>query len=140
MISENKLKHSLGVARQCEALANENGMTEEAQMACFVMGFLHDIGYESASEITKHPVESGNYIDAFLKHKDLCVDAIKNHGKRRDDFSVFDIILNTADLTVNYEGSSVSVNDRLEGIKQRHGEDSIHYQHAVEIGEYYGIK
>ena len=46
MISKNKLLHTIGVARECERLAKESGLTEKEQTACFVMRFLHDIGYE----------------------------------------------------------------------------------------------
>ena len=45
-ISERKLKHSLEVARECKNLANQIKKDEAFANAAFVMGFLHDIGYE----------------------------------------------------------------------------------------------
>lgn len=139
MISENKIKHSLGVARKCEELAKERQMTLEEQKACFVMGFLHDIGYEVDGDITEHPNESANYISAFISHKDLCLDAIESHGSVKSRYTIYDYILNSADLTVNYKGDNVSVERRLEDIKGRHGEESSHYQHAVETALNYNL-
>lgn len=139
MISDNKLKHSLGVARRCAELAEEYLLSEEEQKACFVMGFLHDIGYESVTDITKHPQKSAEYVDAFSNYCSLCTNAIQNHGKPAVNTSLFDIILNTADLTTDFEGKAVSVSDRLEGIRERHGENSPHYRHAVSIVDFYGI-
>ena len=138
MISENKLKHMLGVARRCEFLAKENGMSEDAQKACFVMGLLHDIGYENGV-IDGHPVRGFDYAEAFLSFPDA-LDAIKKHGKPIEgDVSLFDIILNTADLTTNYIGNLVSIEDRLEGITERHSASSTHYLHALETANFYNL-
>lgn len=68
-ISENKLLHIIGVARECERLAKEAGMTEKEQAACFVMGFLHDIGYERTTpdNATEHPYIGADMITDFLE-------------------------------------------------------------------------
>ena len=50
MISENKIKHILGVARRCKEIAKKQGLSEQEQNACYVMGFLHDIGYDNLTD------------------------------------------------------------------------------------------
>lgn len=128
MISGNKLRHSLGVARACQQYAKDIGVDEEYCDALFVMGFLHDIGYEKSPD-TNHPSVGGNMIDSFIKHPEL-LEAIKNHGKKFENLSQADTILNTADLTVSYNGKPCTVWERLDGIKERYGEDSEHYENA----------
>lgn len=129
-ISERKLKHSLGVARMCEKLAKKESVSKTQQDACFVMGFLHDIGYEHANTLSEHPEISYEMIHNAILYEQKILSAIRNHGTKYDNLSFFDKILNTADLMIDHEGNTVTIEERLSGIKNRHGEDSIHYQHA----------
>lgn len=131
-ISDSKLKHILGVARECERLASEKGLSKDEQTACFVMGFLHDIGYERCDKSTTsdHPKHSYSMICDFEKHKYDILNAIKSHGNKYENMTVFDEILNTADLTIDYQGNPTTIEQRLFDIKNIHGEDSLHYQHA----------
>lgn len=94
MISENKLRHSLGVARTCQQYGKDRGLDEE------YMGFLHDIGYEKSPD-TSHPSVSFDMISSFTKHPEM-LEAIRVHGKKYENLSVVDEILNMADLTVSY--------------------------------------
>lgn len=132
MISENKLKHLIGVARECRRLAKEKGLTTDMCNAMFIMGLLHDIGYEDVEDST-HGDVGYDLVKDFGMHLDDCCDAILTHGISFDNWSVFDEILNTADITVSYDGNNVSIEDRLDGIKEKWGSDSVHYQHAVEV-------
>lgn len=130
MISERKLLHTIGVARKCEQLAQEKGLSKEEQDACFVMGFLHDIGYEHCQEITEHPKSGAEMINNFLKNKNECVAAIERHGRAYENLSVYDEILNMADMTVNHIGEEVRMQERLLSIASIHGQFSDHYTHA----------
>lgn len=133
MISQNKINHMLGVARRCQEIAEKQGFDDEMQNACFVMGLLHDIGYEHCSKknMTDHPEESRIMICDFLNHKDSVLDAIGDHGTKYENLSTMDMILNLADLTIDYSGKTVTIDKRLEDIKQTHGETTTHYQHAL---------
>ena len=104
-ISENKLLHIIGVARECERLAKEAGLTEREQTACFVMGFLHDIGYERTTpdNATEHPYIGADMITDFLE-TDGIVEAIRAHGHKFENLSIYDRILNQADLTTDFRG------------------------------------
>ena len=138
MISENKLKHILGVARACEKEAKRLGLTKEEQDACFVMGFLHDIGYEriTSENITEHPQKGYDLIMTATSYLPQISSAIQRHGRcKKDDMNTFDYILNYADLTTDHKGQPVSMEERLDLIKERHGENSIHYKHAKDQAE-----
>ena len=131
MISENKLKHSIGVARECQEIAKQMGKSEELVDACFVMGFLHYIGYELCDkDYSEHPSKSVALLDNFTHHKLDCLRGIKNHGTKYEGMSDLDYILNKADLTVDYDGSKVIMEERLSGIKERYGSDSKNYKDA----------
>lgn len=129
MISDGKLKHSLGVAKACQQYGKEMHKSEEYCDALFVMGFLHDIGYEKSPD-TNHPNVGGSMIESFIKHPEM-LEAIKSHGKKFEDFNTADIILNMSDLTVNSSGKPCTVYERLEDIKWRYGEDSEHFKNAM---------
>ena len=131
MITENKLKHTIAVARQCEILAKGYGLSESEQNACFAMGFLHDIGYEHCLDTMYHPEEGYNILRDMLKHSDEVLEAIRNHGKKYEYLSVYDRILNVADLTIDHVGNSVTMEERLESIKERYGADSEQYKDAL---------
>ena len=137
MISENKLRHSLGVARICQQYGRDRGLDEEYCDALFVMGFLHDIGYEKSPD-TNHPSVSFDMISSFTKHPEM-LEAIRVHGKKYENLSVVDEILNMADLTVSYNGEPCTVWSRLEGIKEHCGVDSDHYKNAMLIVNALGL-
>lgn len=127
MISGNKLRHSLGVAKACQQYGRDMHKSEEYCDALFVMGFLHDIGYEKSPD-TSHPSVGYNMIESFIKY-------IKNHGKKFKDLNTVDTILNMSDLTVSYNG----VYERLDGIKKCCGEDSEHFKNAMLLFEALGL-
>ena len=66
-----------------------------------------------------------------MKHFTEIMLAIKTHGTKYSELSEFEYILNKADLTVDHVGKHVSIEERLESIKERHGEESIHYKDAI---------
>ena len=95
--------------------------------------YLHDIGYEKSPD-TNHPSVSFS----FIKHPEM-LEAIRVHGKKYENLSVVDEILNMADLTVSYNGEPCTVWSRLEGIKEHYGVDSYHYRNAILIVNALGI-
>lgn len=101
------------------------------------MGFLHDVGYEKSPD-TSHPNVGGSMVDAFLKYPEM-LEAIRHHGKKLENLNKVDTILNTADLTVSYNGKPCTVHERLEGIKERYDDDSEHYKNAMLLGETLGF-
>lgn len=136
-ISSNKIQHMLGVARKCEQLAKEKGLSTDMQTACFIMGFLHDIGYEYCDKTTpcSHANIGYSMLCDFEKYKYEILSAIKQHGNKYENLTIFDEILNTADLTINYQGEETTIEKRLDDIKRIHGENTLHYKHACDQAE-----
>lgn len=134
-ISDDRLKHMLGVARKSYEIAkNEYNLDEEKARQLFLLGFIHDIGYEFTEDPVKHPSEGFKILDSLIKDnfKDFN-QAMLRHGNpdslRKEN--IFDIILNKADMHVDYDGQDVSVKKRLDNVIMRFGKDSKQYKDSV---------
>lgn len=132
-ITNNKLCHCLGVARQCYKIAKEKyDFDEEAARGMFVVGFNHDIGYEFCDKPNEHPMESARMLDlAFGTYNST----IARHGNPCYEQTISLRILNEADLTVSHTGDIITAEERLLGIKQRYGEDSREYINAIKLAK-----
>ena len=53
-MDENRLKHSLVVARKMVEIAKLNKMSNEQIEICFLIGYNHDIGYEFSENGINH--------------------------------------------------------------------------------------
>lgn len=157
-ISENRLHHILGVARKAYSIAKDMGFSEEFARKCFMLGWLHDVGYEFSTKKVEHSIASaalvgllGDYIfpEGFNESKpakpgvnmvmERSIQAIFNHGSFTQSMTEEYKILNMADLQVDNEGNEVSVEERLEDIKERYGEYSKEYLDACEIAFRVGL-
>lgn len=61
MIDERRLHHILGVARRCREIAEERGYNEDGQRQAFLLGWLHDIGYEFGDNVS-HAAEGASLL------------------------------------------------------------------------------
>lgn len=145
MITEDRIKHMLSVARKCYSLAKEEyHLSEEGARVYFVMGLLHDIGYEFCEENSKHPEVGYNILKILFDHPYAFIDiinAIKNHGDPNniDPESFLNEILNKADLLVDAKGNNVTIEERLSDIGNRYGYDSKNYLDARKMAEIVGL-
>lgn len=133
MISENKIKHSLAVARKCYELSSKVTSNEAERFNYFVMGYLHDIGYENG-EALGHSLRGYEALLNFGCADNEYVKAIKNHGTplSKEEITVPYLILVYSDLTTDYLGNSVTIEERLRSIKARYGGNSKQLQNAHE--------
>lgn len=152
MFNENRLKHIYGVACRCEELARESGACEEFCRQMFLLGWLHDIGYQYGNNQT-HPDEGYT----LLSH---CGEAgttgykyseeIRLHGYPEDSYkrnhdsrgyklpkpyrSVALDILNKADITTSPTGEYVSPHARLLIVAAAYGgKESVQYQNMFKL-------
>lgn len=129
-ISEDRLHHIIGVARKAYSLSKEMGYNEEFCRRMFMLGYLHDVGYEFSKEQKEHPDVSADLLASVFGSiipgaKDgIAYDAIKNHGKYTDKKTLEWKILNMADMLIDSKGNEVDVTARLDDIKDRYGEYS----------------
>ncbi len=114
----------LGVARYMYNKAKEVGCDEVAARQLFVVGLLHDVGYEWGNS-ANHATVGAEVLSGmqFLHAAD-----ISKHGNP-DAFPMpfATALLNEADLHTSPTGEPMDIGARLEDIKQRHGEGSPQY-------------
>lgn len=137
-MDEDRLKHSLAVARKMVEIAKNKGLSTEDIENCFVIGFNHDIGYEFTQNGINHNVIGGN----ILKNNGFKYwQEVYYHGENDTEFdSLYLTILNQADMQIDKYGNDVGYDKRLCDIKSRYGEDSIVYKKCFDLIEKIRLK
>ena len=162
-ISEDRLHHILGVARKAYKIAKDMGYDERFCRRCFMLGWLHDVGYEFSEKQAEHPDVSAELLwtlgDAFGVIMEFprdkngaisssapyneewvnALSAIRKHGAYTVNETAEWKILNMADMQVDDQGNEVDVSHRLENIKNRYGEHSDQYLTACDISYRIGL-
>ena len=136
-ISDERLKHSLEVARLMKELAEGAGWNKQKCEEMFVLGLLHDIGYESAEQQCEHAGLGGEMLknQGYKYWKEVSC-----HGKLDAEYSSEELtILNIADVSVDSTGKKVGVSARLSDIASRYGVDSKQYIEAEQLARKIGL-
>lgn len=131
-ISESRLKHALQVARTTKFLAKKLlGWSEEKCQEMFLLGYIHDIGYEFSNEQSEHPLVGSELLkEAGYKYwKEVRWHGIPSPPYKSDEL----LILNMADLLTNGEGKVVSLEQRLADIAARYETESKQYRDAQKL-------
>lgn len=130
-MDEDRIKHSFAVARKMKQIAIDLGLNDEEINDCFVIGFIHDIGYEFATNKMEHNKIGGEILkrNNFKYWKEIYY-----HGETEiEHASLYLDILNQADMQIDKYGNDVGYDKRLEDIKSRYGETSIVYEKCVQL-------
>lgn len=138
-MDENRLKHSLAVARKMVEIAISLNLSDEDIKNCFIIGYNHDIGYEFTKNGINHNIIAGE----ILKNSNFKYwKEIYYHGEVNSKYkSIFLDILNQADMQIDKYGNDVGYDKRLEDIKNRYGENSRIYINCCKlINEIRGAK
>jgi predicted hydrolase (HD superfamily) len=134
-MDEDRVKHSLAVAKKMTEIGREKNFSKEQIKELFLLGIVHDIGYE---------FDDSEYHDS---HNSVGGDILKNdnykywrevyyHGKPNCEYkSEYLDILNEADMSVDKYGNDVGFVKRLEDIRSRYGEESNAYINSKMIIE-----
>ena len=131
-MTDDRLRHSLAVATKMKDMASEGFKAD-----MFILGFLHDIGYEFCDDTKKHNLIGG------LKLKEggyKYWQEVYYHGEHQTQYSsaVLDL-LNKADLMTGPQGQNMSACERLEDIAQRYGKDSHQYRESFLLAKKLGV-
>ena len=136
-ISEERLKHILGVSRKAYRIAKDRGHDEKFARKMFMAGWLRDVGYEFSTEQAQHPHESGELIKLIAgdgsENQSAVEKAVRRHGRYAEEETEEYVILNMADMLISSEGKEISVLERLDGIRNRYWEYSDQYMTAYDI-------
>lgn len=143
-ISDERLHHIIGVARKAYSLAKELGYSEEFARKCFMLGWIHDVGYEFSYRQEDHPEISVKMLKDLVGNNDAAqtqrsLGAILNHGKEISDMTDEYRILTMADMLVDANGNSATVSQRLEDIRTRYGEYSVQYTVSCRVCRKIGL-
>lgn len=124
-MDNDRLKHSLAVARKMAEIAKLNKLSDEEIKNCFVIGYNHDIGYEFSKTGINHNKIAGEILKqiGFKFWKEIYY-----HGLADSEYSSRYLdILNQADMQIDKYGNDIGYDKRLEDIKSRYGENSKVY-------------
>ncbi len=126
----DRLKHSYAVANKMIELGKEKSLSEIELQELFLLGYLHDIGYEFGTN-ENHNVIGGN----LLKERNYKYwQEVYYHGIPNSEYkSLYLDILNTADMMIDKYGNDVGFEKRLEDIKARYGKNSIQYKNCSKM-------
>lgn len=130
-IPTDRLFHILAVARKAYSLSKSLGYDEKFARKLFMMGWIHDVGYEFENS-SCHGEESFNLINSIVDDV-VAIRAIKEHGKYCSELTDEYRILNMADMLIDSGGNEVTVPQRLDDIKDRYGDHSDQYLTACDI-------
>lgn len=132
MLTESRMQHQLAVARRVVEIARQHGeYSDEELQDLFLMGYLHDIGYEFAEESSDHASAGGELLRrcGFKYWQEVA-----NHGHPDCPYSSSELdILNSADMHSSPVGESISYEERLKDIRDRYGATSSKYKNAALI-------
>ncbi len=131
-ITPNRQAHLLGVARRAAELGAEHGMDDErSQQDLFLLGYLHDVGYEFSDEQADHEEIGGLMLK---KNGYRFWREVYHHGNPDAAYAseLLDI-LNAADMQTSAAGERCSFDSRLADIARRYGEESPQYEKAKHL-------
>ncbi len=130
-MDEDRIKHSIAVARKMVEIAKNKNLSEEEIKNCFVIGYNHDIGYEFTTNGINHNIIAGQ----ILKNNNFKYwREIYYHGEINTDYnSIYLTILNQADMQIDKYGNDVGYSKRLEDIKNRYHENSEIYNKCYKL-------
>lgn len=130
MITSNRWRHILGVARKAKILADKlkpNNVQYAEDM--FLLGIMHDLGYEFIESNASHAAIGGEILkrSGYQYWKE-----VTQHGDETvDDMTDELFILNCADMSTGPNGEDFTFDERLKEIAQRFGKDADAYKKCV---------
>ncbi len=133
-LSDSRLFHMRGVAYKSYELArNVFKMEEDVARGLFVMGLTHDFAYAFVKDQADHEHEGGRILELSGFN---WANSVFNHGDPDvDDWTDELLILNLADMTTSPNGEPITINQRLEDIKNRYGTDSAQATKARKLAK-----
>ena len=121
MISEDRQKHIFKVAEFLKNYALNSGKSNLEAEELYVLGLLHDIGYEFAEEkdYKNHNIIGGKILKnlGYKHYKEVYYHGVINSPYQSEYLN----LLNFADMHIDSEGNYVSFDRRLQEISERYG-------------------
>ena len=133
-MDENRLRHCYGVGLKASELGRTLfGWSDEKCREMFVMGYLHDFGYQFAHDQADHGELSGELLRSLgFKYWE----EIFHHGDPGSDYKSDELlVLNLADMLTSKDGNPTTLSDRVVDIAKRYGVESTQFATAWKLVE-----
>lgn len=133
-ITKDRLNHCLAVARKMRELVSAFPTKYSANPNdAFILGFVHDIGYEFCTIQSEHAHIGGLQLkeQGFKYWKEVYYHGIPQEQYTSDMLS----LLNYADMTTGPMGDYMTIQERISDIADRYGTDSRSYKDAIKLLE-----
>ncbi|WP_067783737.1 hypothetical protein [Actinomyces vulturis] len=133
-ISVDRALHMRAVARKAYVASKElAGFDERRARGMFVLGYVHDIGYEFVENQEDHASMGSSLLQLIGSpwHTEVL-----NHGVVDTEYDTIELaVLNYADMTTGPKGEDWTLEQRLLDIARRYGPESKQYRDAKIICE-----
>jgi len=132
-ITEDRMKHCLEVANKMKHFASSRCEKYDNANEMFVLGFLHDVGYEFSDKQEDHAQNGG---EILKEQRYKYWKEVYYHGYPQNEYISKELaLLNYADMTTGPRGENMSVDERIKDIKIRYGENSYQALAAKELAD-----
>lgn len=133
-IDMDRLRHSLAVGRTMSELARDlMSWDNEKCEDMFVLGFVHDIGYEFTETQPEHALLGG---ESLRRAGYRYWHEVSSHGDPHPAYASDELmLLNLADMTTGRHGKHVTIEQRLADIGARYGTESRQYVDAERLAD-----
>ncbi len=103
----------------------------------FTLGLLHDIGYEFCDKQSEHANKGGLLLkeQGYKYWKEVFYHGIPQNEYASNMLS----LLNYADMVTGPDGTSMTVQERIDDIADRYGNDSEQVENAVNLAKMLGV-
>lgn len=130
-LSIDRQKHIATVAELMRSKTQALSWSEDKSAEMYLLGFLHDTGYAFADNQSEHAKRGGETLEksGYKYWREVYYHGMPNSPYRSQELD----LLNTCDMLVDYSGKIVTVQERLDGIKIRYGEESQQYKAAIAL-------
>lgn len=132
MIEENRWKHILAVAQKAKKLATkfkpkDNKFAEDM----FLLGLLHDIGYEFSEDNLNHANIGGEILkrNGYKYWQEVALHSDETVEYMTDEL----FILNCADIMIDINGEEFTFDERLENVAGRYGKNELYKKCLIAI-------
>lgn len=130
MITENRWKHILGVARKAKELALKLHSNDEKYAEdMFLLWLLHDVGYEFMESNASHATVGGEILkrSGYQYWQEVALHSNEAVENITDEL----FILNCADMMTGPSGEDFTFEERLDEIASRFGKDAASYKKCI---------
>ena len=132
-MDNDRLKHNYAVANKMIELGKEKSLSEIELQELFLLGYLHDIGYEFGTNENHNSIGGNLLKESNYKYWQ----EVYYHGIPNSEYkSLYLDILNTADMMIDKYGNDVGYDKRLKDIESRYGNDNVIYKRCLELVDY----